>query len=75
MVIKILGAGCSRCVKTAEVIEQTLKEMNIQAEVQKVTDLKEIIKYNVLMTPAVVIDEKVKISGKVPSKDEIKKFL
>ena len=75
MEIRILGPGCPRC---AEVMKRTidaLTEMNIAADVQKITDLKKIAEYNVMVTPGLVINGKVKCSGKVPSKEEIKKWV
>jgi small redox-active disulfide protein 2 len=72
MIIKILGTGCTKCKLTQEIIEQTAKELGIKPEILKVEDLEEIMKYDVMATPAVVIDGKVEISGKVPSKDEMK---
>jgi len=69
--IKILGTGCPKCKKTIEVVEQVVAENNFDAEVVKVEEIAEIIAYNILTTPAVVVDEEVKIKGKVPSKQEI----
>ena len=75
MKIKILGTGCPKCKQTTEIAETAIKELNINAEIIKVTDLNEIMNYNVMMTPAVVIDEEVKSSGKVPTKDEFIKWI
>ncbi len=75
MIIKILGTGCTKCKLTQEIIEQTARELGIQPEILKVQDLQEIMKYDIMATPAVVIDEEVKISGKVPSKDEMKTLM
>ena len=73
--IEILGSGCPKCKKLAEVTELAAKEMGISYELTKVTDLEEIMKYGVMMTPALVVDSTVKVVGKVPSVDEVKKFL
>ncbi len=74
-VIKILGTGCPKCKTTIELVEEVVKENNIQAEVIKVEDIMEIMEYNVLSTPAVVVDEEIKIKGRVPSKAELKDLL
>ncbi len=75
MVIKILGPGCARCKATQEIIERVAKELNITPTIEKVEDMQEIMKYNILATPAVVIDEVVKVKGKVPSANEIRELL
>lgn len=75
MKIEILGVGCAKCKQTYANAEQAVKESGIDAEVVKVEKIDEIVKYNVLMTPAVVVDGEVKCSGKVPSTEEIKKML
>jgi len=74
-IIKILGTGCPKCKTTIELVEEVVKENNITAEVIKVEDIMEIMKYNVLSTPAVVVNEEIKIKGRVPSKTEIKDLL
>lgn len=75
MVIKILGSGCKNCQRLVENTEKALIELSVQAEVVKVTDFAEISKYNVMKTPALVIDEKLVSSGKVNDVEEIKAFL
>jgi len=70
--IKILGTGCAKCKQTEAVIRETLDEMGVSANVEKIEDIQQIMAYDVMSTPAVVLDEKVMIRGKVPSKDEIK---
>lgn len=72
MKIQVLGTGCPKCNKTYENVKQAVGEAGIEAEVEKVEDLKAIMEFNVMMTPAVAIDGDVKISGKVPSVEEIK---
>lgn len=74
-IIKILGTGCPKCKTTIELVEEVVKENNIDAEVIKVEDIMDIMQYNVMSTPAVVIDEEVKIKGRVPSKNELKDLL
>jgi small redox-active disulfide protein 2 len=73
--IKILGPGCARCKSTLEVVKKAVDQSGIQAEITKIEDLEGMMKYNILSTPAVVINEQIKISGRVPSVDEIKKLL
>jgi small redox-active disulfide protein 2 len=75
MKIEILGTGCSKCNKTKEVIEKVLKNTGVKAEVVKVEDIETILKYGVMITPAVVIDGDVKTVGKVPDEKEIKKWI
>jgi len=75
MDIKILGPGCSRC-KTLEKLTREVVEQNgIDATITKVDDIMEIMKYGVMTTPALVINGKVEIKGRVPSSDEIKQVL
>ncbi len=75
MEIKILGTGCSKCKTTYAVIEKVIKENKIKATITKVEDIMEIMNYNILSTPAVVVDGEVKIKGYVPSEREIKELL
>ena len=70
--IKILGTGCVKCKQTEAVIRETLDEMGVSVNVEKIEDIQQIMAYDVMSTPTVVLDEKVMIRGKVPSKDEIK---
>lgn len=70
--IEILGPGCTRCKKLFDMTQSIVLELGIPAEVTKVTDIDKITGYGVMMTPALVIDGKVMLSGKVPSPDEIK---
>ena len=73
--LQILGTGCPKCKMLAELTETTAKDLGIEYELQKVTDISEIMKFGVMMTPALAIDGQVKVVGKVPSSDEIKKML
>ncbi|MFC2160779.1 thioredoxin family protein [Acidobacteriota bacterium] len=73
--IQILGTGCSRCKNLTENAEKAVKELGGDYEVIKVTDLKEILKFGILMTPALAIDNEVKSSGKVLSPEEIKAII
>ncbi len=73
--IQILGTGCPKCKKLAENAEAAAKELGIEFEIEKVTDINEIMKFGVMMTPALVVDGDVKVVGKVPSPDEINQML
>jgi small redox-active disulfide protein 2 len=75
MVIKILGSGCKNCILLNNNTEAAIKEMNIEVEIIKVTDLKDIMAYGVMSTPALVIDEKVVSFGKVLKPKEIVKII
>ncbi len=75
MDIKILGPGCPKCKKTEEIVREAVAESGADAEVTKVTDTMEIAGYGVFGTPAVVIGEEVKSVGKVPKKEDVKKWL
>ena len=73
--LQILGTGCPKCKKLAEVTEQAAKDAGIEYELVKVTDIDDILKFGVMMTPALAVDGEVKVAGKVPSVDEIKKLI
>ena len=75
MKIGILGTGCPKCKKLAQNVEEAVKELNIDAEILKVTNIDEIMNYGVMMTPALTIDGEVRSAGKVPGKEEIKRIL
>ena len=75
MDIKVLGPGCPKCEKTTAVVKETLAETGTEASVSKVTDLMEIAGYGVFGTPAVVVDGDVKCVGKIPTKDDVKKWI
>jgi small redox-active disulfide protein 2 len=73
--IQILGTGCPKCKKLTENAQAAAQSGGIECEIVKVTDINEIMKFGVMMTPALVVDGKVKIVGKVPSPQEIEKML
>lgn len=73
--LQILGTGCPKCRKLAENAQVAVREAGIECEIVKVTDLTEIMKFGVMLTPALAVDGQVKIAGKVPAPDEIKKML
>ena len=73
--IQILGTGCPKCKKLAENAEAAAKELGIEYELEKVTDINDIMKFGVMMTPALAVDGEIKIVGKVPSTNEIKEII
>jgi len=73
--IKILGTGCAKCKQVEAIVRSAVAEMRIEATVEKVEDIERIMEYEVLATPALVIDEQVKIKGRVPTIPEIKALL
>jgi len=75
MIIKILGTGCSNCKKLEANAREAVKELGIDATVEKVEDIKDIMAYGVMKTPALVVDEQVKVMGRIPSVEDIKKYL
>jgi small redox-active disulfide protein 2 len=75
MDVKILGTGCSKCKTLEELTRKVVKENGIDASITKVEDIVEIMKFNIMTTPALVINEKVVSKGRIPSADEIKQFL
>lgn len=75
MEIKVLGPGCAKCKTTYNVIEKVIKENNLDEKLTKVDDIMEMVSYNVMTTPAVVVDEVVKMKGQVPTESDVKKLL
>lgn len=73
--IKILGTGCKKCVSLKENVEAAVNELGVEADIQKIEDINEIVKFGVMSTPALVVDGEVKITGKVATPDEIKAVL
>ena len=71
MDIKILGPGCAKCTETEKIVKEAVAESGVDATVEKVADFQEIASYGVFTTPGVVIDGEVKVSGKVPSKQDV----
>lgn len=75
MKIQILGTGCAKCNALTMATEKAAQTLGLEYELEKVTDLNRIMSFGVMMTPAPVVDGKVKASGKVPSVDDLKKLL
>jgi small redox-active disulfide protein 2 len=75
MRIEILGPGCPNCQRLHESVETAVRELGLACEIEKVTDIQRIVRYNVLSTPVLVVDGQIKVAGRVPSKDEIKALL
>jgi len=73
--LQILGTGCPKCKALTEITEAAAKELGIEYELEKVTDINEIMKFGVMVTPALAVDGQVKTVGKVPTKEEIKTML
>lgn len=73
--IKVLGPGCPKCKTTYSNVLEALRQTNIEANVEKVEDIEEMMKYNVLTTPVLMIDEQIKIKGRVAQVNEIAAFL
>ena len=75
MNIKILGTGCARCKTLEQVTRNAVAEMGITADIEKVEDIEKIMQYGVMRTPALIIDEKIALSGRVPSLTEVKEVI
>jgi small redox-active disulfide protein 2 len=75
MQLLVIGPGCAKCKTLAQYTEQAVKELGVNAEINKVTDLKQIMALGVMMTPALAVNGTIKVVGKVPSVSEIKALL
>ena len=75
MEIKVLGPGCSKCKALYKAVVETVEEMGMSADVKKIEKLDEIVDAGVMLTPGLVINGKLKASGKVPGKEDIKKYI
>jgi small redox-active disulfide protein 2 len=73
--IKILGTGCPKCKKLTELTKQAAKEIGLEYEIEKVTDINDIMEYGIMMTPGLVVNGEVKVAGRLPGLEEIKKML
>jgi small redox-active disulfide protein 2 len=75
MKLLILGTGCAKCTRLYELTAQAARELGVTGDIEKITDLKRIMAFGVMTTPALVVDGRVKVSGRLPSLDEIKQLL
>ena len=75
LTIKVLGSGCANCKRVEQIVHKVVDTMSLDAEVIKVTDYKDIMAYNILSTPGLVINEKVVSTGRIPSEAEITTFM
>jgi len=73
--IKVLGPGCSRCESLEKEVINALAELDVAADVKKIKDIQQIMSYKIMSTPGLVINGKVKVTGRVPKRDEIKKYI
>jgi small redox-active disulfide protein 2 len=73
--LQVLGTGCPKCRKLTELTEQAAKELGLEYEIIKVTDINEIMSFGIMMTPGLAVDGELKFSGKLPNVEEIKKIL
>ncbi len=73
--IQVLGMGCAKCNKLEELSKKAAEELGIEYELEKVKDIKKIMEYGVMTTPALVVDGEVKVAGKVPSIEDVKKYI
>lgn len=73
--LQVLGTGCPKCKKLAENAEAAAKALGVEYEIEKITNINDIMKFGVMMTPALAVDGQVKIVGKVPSQDELEKII
>ena len=75
MIIHVLGTGCSKCKTLYEIANKALKEAGVEGVVEKVEDIQQIMTYQILMTPGLVINGQVKAAGRIPSVEEVKKMI
>ena len=75
MIIKVLGTGCSNCKNLEKATQNAVAELGISAQIEKVEDIQKIMSYHIMRTPALVIDEKVALYGRVPSVNELKEII
>ena len=74
MEVKVLGPGCAKCKTTFQVIEKVIKENNLDVKLTKVDDIMEMMSYNIMTTPAVVVDGEVRMKGQVPSESNCSRY-
>jgi len=75
MDVKVLGTGCAKCQALEKIVAEVIAETGIEAKLEKVSDIKQIVSYGIMSTPALVINGKTKIAGKVPTKEKVRELL
>jgi small redox-active disulfide protein 2 len=75
LTIKVLGSGCANCKRVEQIVQKVIAEMGFQAEIVKITDYKDIMAYNVLSTPGLVVNEKLVCAGRIPTPAEVTTWL
>ena len=75
MEVKVLGPGCAKCKKAYQVVERVIQDNKLDVTLTKVDDIMEMMSYNILSTPAIMVDGEVKVKGRVPSENEVKELL
>jgi len=75
MIIKVLGTGCTNCKKLEELARKVVEELGIEATIEKVTEYPEIMAFGIMSTPGLVVDDVVKMAGRVPTYDEVKRLI
>ena len=75
MTIKILGTGCPKCINMTGIVQDVVSENNIDASIEKIEDIMEILKFNVMTMPALIVDDVIAIKGRVPKKSEVLELL
>jgi small redox-active disulfide protein 2 len=73
--LQILGTGCSKCKRLTQQVEQAAKELGIEHQIEKVTDVEQIISFGVMTTPALAVDGQIKVAGDIPSLDNLKRLI
>ena len=73
--LQILGTGCAKCTKLAEATQHAAESLGLPFQIEKVTEIQKIMAFGVMMTPALVVDGVVKVSGRIPSSDELKQMI
>ncbi len=73
--IQILGSGCAKCQKLADAAEAAARDLGIEYRLEKITDIKRFVEFGVMMTPAMVVDGELKVSGKIPTDQALKQML
>jgi small redox-active disulfide protein 2 len=75
MLIQVLGTGCAKCKTLHDTVKKAVQETGVDAQIEKVEDIVKIMSFEILMTPGLVIDGKVKVAGRLPNLDEVKKLI